>query len=288
MSPRSGPTPLPIRVRRGLLVIVATMVFYYAVPVGEVPSNLGIVLSVLGVLGGMGVTVWLTVRQLRRLAASEPGDESVRIEGLLFLVYVVVPVFALGYFGLEKADPDQFAELATKTDSLYFTVSTLATVGYGDVHATGQLARLVVIIQIAFNLVFVGTLVSLLTRLIHERGSIRRAMAERAGVEPGSEPQPDQGPWRASTSTGRSSNPGSWGEVSTSSAETFCPTSNAGTPGADRRSTSTTRSDVSTSYGSGNPCCSYRVRLTPTSWCHVDGDRTSTARSGTPGSTHQP
>ena len=42
-----------VRVRRGLLVIVATMVFYYAVPVGEVPSDLGIVLSVLGVLGGL-------------------------------------------------------------------------------------------------------------------------------------------------------------------------------------------------------------------------------------------
>jgi voltage-gated potassium channel len=194
MSPRSRPTSLPVRVRRAVLVIVATTVFYYAVPVGEVPSNLGIVLSVLGVISGLGVTVWLALRQVRRLVASDPGDESVRIEGLLFLVYLVVPLFALGYFGLEKADPSQFDELATKTDSLYFTVSTLATVGFGDVHAAGQLARAVVIIQIAFNLVFVGTLVSLLTRVIHERGAIRRAMADRAGVEPRSGPEPDQGP----------------------------------------------------------------------------------------------
>jgi len=194
MNPRPGPTPLAVRVRRALLVIVATMVFYYAVPVGEVPSDLGIVFSVLGVLGGMGLTVWLTLRQLRRLMASEPGDESVRIEGLLFLVYVVVPLFALGYFGLEKADPSQFDELTTKTDSLYFTVSTLATVGFGDVHAAGQLARIVVIIQIAFNLAFVGTLVSLLTRIIHERGTVRRAMAERAGVEPPPERAPEPEP----------------------------------------------------------------------------------------------
>jgi voltage-gated potassium channel len=191
MSPRSGPTPMVVRVRRGLLVIVATMVFYYAVPVGEVPSDLGIVFSVLGVLGGVGITIWLALRQLRRLIGSDPSDESVRIEGLLFLVYVAVPLFALGYFGLEQADPSQFDELATKTDSLYFTVSTLATVGFGDVHAAGQLARAVVIIQIAFNLVFVGTLVSLLTRIIHERGTVRRAMAERAGIEPPAETSPE-------------------------------------------------------------------------------------------------
>jgi voltage-gated potassium channel len=191
MRPRFGLTPLAVRVRRALMVILGTMVFYYAVPVGEVPSSLGIVFSVLGVLGGLGITVWLALRQLRRLIGSDPSDESVRIEGLLFLVYVVVPMFALGYFGLEKADPSQFDELATKTDSLYFTVSTLATVGFGDVHAVGQLARAVVIIQIAFNLVFVGTLVSLLTRIIHERGTVRRVMAERAGVEPPAEPSPE-------------------------------------------------------------------------------------------------
>ncbi len=70
--------------------------------------------------------------------------------------------------------------MTTKTDALYFTVSTLATVGFGDVHATAQLSRALVIIQIVFNLAFVGTLVSLLTRLIHERGTIRRAITERA------------------------------------------------------------------------------------------------------------
>jgi len=52
----------------------------------------------------------------------------------------------------------------------------------------------VVIIQIAFNLAFVGTLVSLLTRIIHERGTVRRAMAERAGVEPPPERAPEPEP----------------------------------------------------------------------------------------------
>lgn len=180
MSDPAGANPMAVRARRAVLALGAVLVVYYAAPVGELPSTVSIVLSVLGLVAGLGVLVWMALRQVRRLVASDPSDESVRIEGLLLIVYVAVPIFALGYFALEEAAGDQFAGLSTKTDALYFTVSTLATVGFGDVHATGQLARVLVTAQIVFNLVFIGTLVSLLTRVIHERGTVRRAMAERA------------------------------------------------------------------------------------------------------------
>ena len=170
------------RVRRGLLTIAAVLVAYYAVPVGEIPSMAGVALSVLGLIAGLGLLVYETVRQVRRLAGARPDDGVVRIESLIFLIYFVVPLFALGYFALESADPSQFAELTTKTDALYFTVSTLATVGFGDVHATDQLSRILVTIQVAFDLVFVGALVTLLTSLIRQRATTRRA--ERAGEEP--------------------------------------------------------------------------------------------------------
>jgi voltage-gated potassium channel len=180
--------PLAARVRRALLLVVAVIVVYYAVPLGETPSTAGIVLSVIGLLLGLGVLVWITLRQVARLAAAGVHDESVRIETLVFVVFVVVPTFAAGYYAIEQADPDQFADLATRTDALYFTVSTLATVGFGDVHATGQLARALVTVQIVFNLLFVATLVSLLSRVMRERGAARRAITERGrttDVDPG-------------------------------------------------------------------------------------------------------
>ncbi len=59
--------------------------------------------------------------------------------------------------------PGQFAQLHDKTDALYFNVSTLATVGFGDVHPVGQLARAAVTLQIVFNLVFLGAAVSMIT-----------------------------------------------------------------------------------------------------------------------------
>ncbi|HEX6237947.1 MAG TPA: potassium channel family protein [Acidimicrobiales bacterium] len=175
------PRPLaPPQVRRPLLrgglVLAAVLVIYYAVPVGEIQSDVALALSAVGLLVGVGVLGWLVVRQARMQLGAR-ADESVSIQSLLVLAYVVVPMFALGYVGLERADPDQFVELETKTDALYFAISTLATVGFGDVAAEGQLARALVTVQIAFDLVFVAALGSLVTRLI------RRRIADSHGEE---------------------------------------------------------------------------------------------------------
>jgi voltage-gated potassium channel len=162
------------RVLRNVLTVAAVLVAYYAAPVAGLPSGSGLVLSTLGLVAGVALLAWAMVRQAQRLVRRRPGDESVRLEGLVLLLYVVVPVFALGFFALEQADADQFADLETKTDALYFATSTLATVGFGDVHATGQLARALVTIQIAFNLVFVGALGSVLVNQIRQRAAARR------------------------------------------------------------------------------------------------------------------
>jgi voltage-gated potassium channel len=167
----SGFTP---RLWRNVLTLAAVIVAFYAAPVGELPSGSGLVLSTVGLLVGVGLLAWSMVRQVQRLARRAPGDESVRLEGLVLLLYVVVPVFALGFYALEHADADQFAGLDTKTDALYFSTSTVATVGFGDVHATGQLARALVTVQITFDLVFVAALGSVLANQIRERAAARR------------------------------------------------------------------------------------------------------------------
>jgi voltage-gated potassium channel len=94
------------------------------------------------------------------------------------LLYLVVVVFAIGYFMLARADDGQFDDLDTKTDGLYFTMTTLATVGFGDVHATGQLGRRLVTLQIAFDLVFVGILASMLGGRIRRRAQAARDAAD--------------------------------------------------------------------------------------------------------------
>ncbi|HKE76474.1 MAG TPA: potassium channel family protein [Acidimicrobiales bacterium] len=162
------------RLRRDLLALGAVLVFYYAFPVGELPSGAGAALSVLGLFAGLGVLVFLIVRQVRRLVDDRPDEQAVQVDSLILLVFVIVPVFSLGYLGLERADPGQFADLRTKTDALYFTLSTLATVGFGDVHAREQLGRVLVMIQMAFDLVFVAAVVSVLSTHVRERAATMR------------------------------------------------------------------------------------------------------------------
>jgi voltage-gated potassium channel len=167
-------------VPRGLLTLAAIVALYYAVPLEFPPSPRSITLTVLALLASLATLIWLLFRQARRLVHAPPGDESVRLETLVLLVFVVVPLFAFGYFALQEADPDQFAELDTKTDALYFATSTIATVGFGDVHATGQIARVLVTIQMAFDLVFVAAAATMLTTQIRERAERRRDAAAAA------------------------------------------------------------------------------------------------------------
>lgn len=177
-APPSGRPAGSARIGSTALALVGVIVAYYAVPVGELPSSWDIVVVTLGLVAGLGLLVWAGVRQVRMLAHHQAGDPSVRLDGLALVVIVVVPLFALGFYAIERADASQFADLETKTDALYFTVSALATVGFGDVHASGQLARALVTVQIVFNLVVVAALASVLT------GQIRARMAGRHAGEP--------------------------------------------------------------------------------------------------------
>ncbi|WP_281367034.1 potassium channel family protein [Janibacter alkaliphilus] len=58
-------------------------------------------------------------------------------------------------------------------DALYFTMTMVSTVGFGDITATGQLARVLVTLQMAFNLLFIAALVRLFQQTLEGRRSPR-------------------------------------------------------------------------------------------------------------------
>ena len=66
---------------------------------------------------------------------------------------------------------------ALALDSLYFVMNNLTTIGTGDVHAVGQVARVLVLIQMVFNVVFVATTATFLTTRI--RAVVQARVAER-------------------------------------------------------------------------------------------------------------
>ncbi|WP_194893479.1 potassium channel family protein [Catenulispora pinisilvae] len=84
--------------------------------------------------------------------------------GILLLSWAAVLVFAASYWAM-AARHNQFVGLQTRLDALYFTGVTMATVGYGDIHPSGQLARGVVLVQLVYTFAFlVGGIAALRTR----------------------------------------------------------------------------------------------------------------------------
>jgi voltage-gated potassium channel len=165
------------------LILAAIVVTYFVVPVPDRvdPNTLirGSIAILMVVLLAAGV-----VGQFRR----QLDNVDPRVDGLIVSITVVMTVFAFSFYVIEERDPSQFAEMKTRLDALYFAAATGASVGYGDVHAAGQLARALVLVQIIFNVVFIGTAVALLSSRIRAVADARAAQA-RTKEPRTSEPQ---------------------------------------------------------------------------------------------------
>jgi hypothetical protein len=149
----------------------AILVTYFVVPVNADDAPLGVALGILLSVASLGAVVMLVAREARR-------DER-RLTGLDFVISLEVAlfVFAFMYYLIVVNEPGQFDGMVTRLDAIYFSMTTASTVGYGDIHAVGQFARTMVIIQMVFNLVFIGALVNLARDQMHERRTIRRQTA---------------------------------------------------------------------------------------------------------------
>ena len=60
-------------------------------------------------------------------------------------------------------------KIGNYADALYFTVTTLSTVGFGDVHAIGQAARFVVILQVIVDFTLLAVAVKLVVNVTKDR-----------------------------------------------------------------------------------------------------------------------
>ncbi|MET8697375.1 potassium channel family protein [Kitasatospora sp. NPDC004723] len=101
---------------------------------------------------------------------------------LAFLICLSLTVFAATYYVLADRQ-GEFIGLETRLDSLYFTVVTMATIGYGDITAAGQGPRLVVLLQIAYNFVFLAAAAGALSRTVRSGMETRAAHRDEHGHE---------------------------------------------------------------------------------------------------------
>ena len=138
------------------------LVAYYAFPVGWNDSVAAVAVSLVLTAAGLGLLGRMMVLELLQLRDGSAG----RATGVLTMMLVLLVMsFSLTFYLVDLLAPEQITGLSTRTDALYFTLSTMTTVGYGDVHAEGQLARGLVCGLIVFNVVVVASLVRAHTRV---------------------------------------------------------------------------------------------------------------------------
>ncbi len=121
------------------------------------------------------VVAVLLLRQIRHVLVDRPDSRPGMV--LSLLIVLSVHVFSATYYALAK-QPGEFTGLHTRVDALYFTVVTLATVGYGDITPRGQSARIITVLQIAYSFVFLTAAATALTQRMRDM-VVRRTDRDR-------------------------------------------------------------------------------------------------------------
>ena len=117
-------------------------------------------------LGAAVVIVVLAVQARNILRSPYPrlrAVEALMTSGPLFIV-----LFAALHYVIAHVSPSSYTQPMTRLDALYFTVTTFATVGYGDLSPVSQTARLAALVQMVCGLFLVGVIAKLLLGITQE------------------------------------------------------------------------------------------------------------------------
>jgi voltage-gated potassium channel len=137
--------------------ITALVAIYYLLPLDHSSTGTAVTILVIGLAGFIGLVAF-HVRAITR--SPFPGLRAV--EALAVGVPLFVLLFAATYVVMATMSASNFGGRLTHTDGLYFTVTVLSTVGFGDITAKTQAARLVVTGQMITDLVILAVAIKII------------------------------------------------------------------------------------------------------------------------------
>ena len=190
MTDSTGPAPgtpgeirPPVRtmVWGGLRALGNTAVLvaiYYLLPLDHTSTWIAATTLVIGLVAFIALLVF----QARWIIRSRfPGLRAV--EALATSLPLFLVLFSGTYVVMAAVSAANFGEKLTHTDALYFTVTVFTTVGFGDITARSDGARLLVTGQMVTDLIILGIGVKIILGAV-TRGRQRQPQSAGAG-QPG-------------------------------------------------------------------------------------------------------
>ena len=173
-EPAAQPEATPPRrtivraVLRAVGSTIALVAIYYLLPLDRSSTWFAVTMLVIG----LAVLLGLVAFQVRWIVTSPfPGLRGV--EALATSIPLFLLLFASAYVVIATISASNFSEPLTRTDALYFTVTVFSTVGFGDITAKTEAARLVVTGQMITDLIVIGVAVKVIV------GAVKRGRQQR-------------------------------------------------------------------------------------------------------------
>jgi voltage-gated potassium channel len=171
-------------VARVVLIAAVLVVLYYVLPLDRPWDSDTAVRLVVGLVVFTGVMVW----GVKIITGSRyPGVRAA--EALALALPFFLLLFASTYFVMERNSAASFTQPLTRTDALYFTVTVFTTVGFGDITAKSETARVVLIVQMLGDLVLLGAGARVLLGAVQRSRERRSETSDDAGQATQSTPQ---------------------------------------------------------------------------------------------------
>jgi voltage-gated potassium channel len=152
MEPQQRRRVLAAALLRALVTAIVLVALYYLLPLDNEWRLSSAMRAVVGLALFVAVLIW----QIRKVLSAE-HPEIRAVEALSMTLPLFLLLFATAYFLLSVHGSGAFTqEHLTRTDALYLTVTIFATVGFGDISAVSQAARVAVMVQMLLDLVILG------------------------------------------------------------------------------------------------------------------------------------
>ena len=150
-------------VLRVAVSVAALVTVYYLLPLDHSSTPEAVTILLIGLAGFIALVAF----QVRLIIRSPfPGLRAV--ESLATSVPLFLLLFAATYVVLAALSASNFGGHLSHTDGLYFTVTVFSTVGFGDITAKTETARLVVTGQMITDLIILGVAIKVIV------GAVRR------------------------------------------------------------------------------------------------------------------